>query len=347
MAEGSSNNTPPSGDGNPSVRGHLRVIPAPDPLREQLAAPADPTVWSSQDVAAMLRLGDEPPAAEDTADQDSPAVASREVDTPTPTEAPAFEKDNQGIHGTADLGGYEVAYADGSTTPIEPPKRKFLRRGEPEPDAIDHSRLEEAIAVSAVDVWAAHREAPITPESTPRVWEPQPQARDVPLVPAPDRARRRRTPLILLAVPLAVVLAVGVGAVALRGGGRGEVKASHSPKHQAPTPTVSVTAPAQTATTASTTTTALKHPVRKRRKQHHPVKAQKKPIVTTPTTASPTQAYRPVTTTAPVTEHTSSPPPATHASSTPPATHNSSSSSATGGSSAGGLPNAQQVSRFP
>jgi hypothetical protein len=340
MTDDPANHTPPSGDGNHYDRKHLRVIPTPDVTQEVPSAPVDPTVMSSQDIAAMLRV-EQPSAADDVAEA-SDAELSAQDQAPELDEQPEYQ---QLLSPPGDLDAYELTYADGSTTPVEPPKRGLFRRGDRDPPELDEQQLHEAIAATNVDVWAAHRAE--SPELTP---EPEAPSRDQPDVvlpmTTPAVAQRRRAPHALLALLLALVIGIGVAAMELLGGGGGEAKVAHHPsKHHASHPTLTVTQPATTPTTA---TTPAVRKVRKHHKKHHTVKARKK--AATQNSLAPARTTQTVVqTTPPVT--TSTPPARSGTSDTSIKKSTSSSSSSKSsngeGTSNGALPDVKQTQQAP
>jgi hypothetical protein len=345
-------NTPRSGDGNPYDRKHLRVIPTPDVSLEPQTVPTDPTAFSSQDIAALLRL-DQPTdevveAREVEQEEDSEPTQQPPLDLHDHDDLPAPAPANE------ELDDYELTYADGSTTPVESVKRSRFRRGTRGGDDADAQQLRQALAAPAVDIWAAHRDSSPTPVAEPpaaALDEPTPTPTPTPtpapaaLPPATPDRRRRSLGLALLALLLIAVLGAGVATVAVTDGGGGGAKvadhsANHSPSHSALTPI-------QALSTPTTSTTSSVRKVRKHHKKRHRAKAHKAkaPISLAParTTKTVVQTTPPATTSTPLSSST----PADASVEKSTSSSSSSKSSSTGSSSNGALPDVQQTEQAP
>jgi len=327
MSDDSDNLTPPSGDGKPFNRGHFRVLPGGDAAPARDSVDIDPTAWSSQDVGSMLRIDQPTPDISDELDTETeqPFEPAAEPDAVTDAAAPVADTPTSATPTgeQAPRSSYEVAYADGSTTPPQPPKRSVL-------STLRHGRPEAAIAsAEGADIWAAHR----GPDAAPSLAG-SPQA-----APAVQGRRRQRATLLVLA--LATGLAVIAAAVVALGGGQ----PSSSPhKHATARVTQTVTQPALTQTVATVTT-----PAKTVVKKHHRRKHQRKPVVhhktsttTTAVTSTTTAAYTPParTTTALTHEQTTSTPTKTTATKT---TATKSTTSQTSTSSTSGAVNCAKV----
>lgn len=282
MASDHRKNTPPSDGGNPYDRKqHLRVVPGLE-ASQASGVGTDPAGMGSQDVASLLRL--EPPSGapdvNDIAPQPtSPAIAddekaeaiddgdrlrdpSRGVVAPSPSEPPGDE-----------LGDFELAYADGTTTP-PPPKHRVLRRPNRN-QRPDHEELQQPAGAGAR---AAHhddeyRARPAEVERPSHVLAQQP----VEISGKPTTGRPWKP---LIGLTAALLLIGGVLVAGLIGGGSGELKAAQTVVQTVTTP-VTVTQ-----TTAAHTTTTSKHHVTKHRIVKHKT-TKLKTAVTAPATSTP------------------------------------------------------------
>ena len=277
----------------------------------------------------IVALTEEPEASEL---QPASAVASEIEQIPTVEELDVPS-------GTDD---FELSYSDGSTTPVDPPRRSLVRRrsrGQEEP--VDEARLAQALEDSTADVWAAHRDESWAADGTD-AWGPT--AEPFAAEPQPQRDGGGPRGLAVLALIALLVVVVGAGAfVAVNGGVTPIPAVTHKPKTARGTQTVAQTVSPPAVTTAAKTVVKKHH---KQRAVHH-----RKATTHVTGTAKTTTTTAPATTavgqtTAPVADNTST---GAAGSTTPVKTTTSSSSSTpTNNESPGGaLPGLQQTQQAP
>jgi hypothetical protein len=159
------------------------------------------------DAAAMLRVQDEPEGVEEPKSETVEDGASGlNLEQPPVVNTPGLER-------VEELDDYELAYADGSTTPLRPVKRHLLRRG---PRGGEAHEPDTVIAAAKTDVWAAHRTDRIESDDQPA------SGHATGALSAHGEQGRRRRPLARIAGGVvAVVVLAGTCIVVSVGGGAG------------------------------------------------------------------------------------------------------------------------------
>jgi hypothetical protein len=201
-------------------KGHLRTVQTGNPFPEPETVDIAPDSMGGLDAEAMFRS----------------AEALDEVDTTAPESPDTAAPMSNAPASAHDLTGYELPYADGSTTPAERPQHRPPRLRRPKQDP----QLTAAIAATTTDIWAAHRNLPKPDQPEPQTPEPH----------HPQRGPRRRLSRgLIIGAFVAVILSVGA-TVALAGGGSSHPATAHHAQTAAGAAAADLTA----TSTASTAT---------------------------------------------------------------------------------------------
>jgi hypothetical protein len=197
-------------------KGHLRTVQTGDPFPEPETVDIAPDSMGGLDAEAMFRSAEALDQV-DTTEPESPDTAAPMSNAPASAD---------------DLTGYELPYADGSTTPAERPQHRRPRLRRPKQDP----QLTAAIAATTTDIWAAHRNLPEPDQPEPQASEPH----------HPQRGPRRRLSRgLVIGAFVAVILSVGA-TVALAGGGSSHPAADHRAQPSAAAPDRSATSTTST-----------------------------------------------------------------------------------------------------
>jgi hypothetical protein len=207
------NITPEPGDANPRFPSYLQPVPAGEQLADPVTVDAPPAdSMRGQDVEAMFlcgsELASEPVPEPIVALTEEPELSEQQPASaiaPETEQAPTFQ--DLDIPSGAD--DFELPYSDGSTTPVDPPRRSLVRRrSRSQEEPVDQARLAQALEDTTADVWAAYRSDASNPQDGANHWN-QPTA----CAPSPGRLSTRSVGLVALVLTLVVGIAGGAVAV--------------------------------------------------------------------------------------------------------------------------------------